>query len=99
MSPQAYNARRICLLSAQQINMSRQGRAGSAGKKRKPQAATAAGGSRDDKPSKKAKRTNDAYYEAMDSDPDEEKHADRYDVSTAAMVAGLLLAAAAVGRN
>jgi hypothetical protein len=65
--------------------MSRQGRAGGAGKKRKPQAATAARGSRDGKPSKKVRRTNDAYYEALDSDPDEEKHADRYDVSTAAM--------------
>lgn len=68
--------------------MSRHGRAGGGGKKRKPaQAVTAARGSRDGKPSKKAKRANDTFYEAMDSDPDEEKHADRYDVSAAAMFA------------
>lgn len=65
--------------------MSRRGAAASGGKKRKPaQAGPAARGSRDGKPAKKAKRASDTFYEAMDSDPDEEKHADRYDVSAAA---------------
>lgn len=62
--------------------MSRNGRSGGGGKKRKPQAtATAAGGRYAGQPSKKPKRANDTFYEAIDSDPDEEKHADRYDVS------------------
>jgi len=73
--------------------MSRHGRTGGGGKKRKPQAVTARGSRDADKPAKKVKRTNDMYYEAMDSDPDEEKHADRYDVGAAA---GWLTAAAAV---
>lgn len=70
----------------------RQGRVGGGGKKRKQQqAGPAKGSSRADKPPKKAKRSNDAFYEAIDSDPDEEKHADRYDVSAAAVTAVLLL--------
>lgn len=38
------------------------------------------------KSSKKQKKSND-LYEASDSDPDEEKHAERYDVSSAPAMA------------
>lgn len=74
-------------LHSSPVTMSRHRAAAGGGKKRKAaQAGPAARGSRAGKPAKKVKRASDTFYEAMDSDPDEEKHADRYDVSAAAWV-------------
>lgn len=50
------------------------------GNKRKAQSGGPGKGRYLSKSSKKQKKSND-LYEASDSDPDEEKHAERYDVS------------------